>query len=275
MKNTKIFLAANIFLASIMVLSACTNASSTNPPSSEKPSENSADKTENYQESEEITIDNSKTGISMMTQEYIEDNIAEIPYITYDGEQPALAEYGGKNPEIDMINNALKNGIQQTYLDFMENREGDFIEIRTYPFSSDTYIQFVITCNTYPSYGTVGQLSSYNFDKASNHFIGLDEILENSNLNRETITKDVQKLFKPETPNLSISKVEIAGFLIENGTVNFLLDVTIDNTQAEPWSYFYSYIPETKTLTRLDARQLFAPSKMVQMEPPLSYQKQE
>lgn len=223
------------------------------------------------------TIDNSETVITMMLQEYIGDNIAEIPMLQYDGTSPALKEFGGKNPEIEMINNEIKYGILQTYNEFMdEGSDVYWMEIKTYPFTSDRYLQTVMTSIVYPNYGTDGTMWSYNFDKVENRRVSLEEVMAKLKLTKSIITENVINLYSPESKSISISKVEPVGFLISDGfegqVTQILLEVTVDNTEADSWICFYSYTPELEELKSLDGRYLFDPWSMDQMQPPLYYQ---
>lgn len=216
-------------------------------------------------------IDNSNTKIAMMTQEYIDENIAEIPMISYDWGAPEFSEYGGKNPEIEALNNSIKFGLQMIYNDFMDSGAEGSIEIRTYPFTDDKYLQMVSTYVTYPSYGTDGNITSYNFDKEENKFMALDDVINDANLTREDISEGIKELFEPEAEGDFVSEVSTTGFLIQNGYTQFLNEVTVENPEAEPWVYFYSYYPETKELIRLNNYCLFDPYSMDMMEPPLAY----
>ena len=223
-------------------------------------------------------IDNSKTTIGVMTQEYNGKNIAEILMLNYDGEQPALKETGGKNPEIDSFNNSIKFGVQQIYNDFTaKNTSGeDWIEIKSYPFTSDKYLQIVTTYIEYPIYGTDGNITSYNFDKKANKFMALSDVMDGLGLTNDSIAQKVKELYVPASPTMSVKEVNPTGFLMRQGTLGlyteFLLEVTIDDSESGPWIYFYGYSPELNKLEQLNPNCLFDPSDMDQMDPPLSYQ---
>ena len=230
-------------------------------------------------------IDNSETEIGIMTQEYIGDNIAEILMIKYDGGQPELEQYNWKNPEIEMINLTIKSGIQQEYNDFMNDRANnpdwyDWIEIKSYPFTSDDYVQIVMTSVIYPTYGTDGDISSYNFSKKENRWITLDDAMDDYGLTNEIITQNVKELYEPEYEGTYIKEVVAKGFLLCYGTdpyTIFLLEITTDNPEAaDEWKSFYAYEPsfftrELDEFYQLNSYCLFDPYDMDQMDPPLSY----
>jgi len=224
-------------------------------------------------------INNDSAVIGVMTQEYIGDNIAEILMINYDGSQPALARFGGRNPEIESFNNAIKFGIQQRYNEFMESdRAGRSIEIKSYPFTSEDYLQIVMTSASYPSYGKDGSMWSYNFNKKDNKFMALADVLAALGLNERMLAQRVKNMYVPEDPALAVGEVKATGFLISRGSAGpvtqLLLEVVLENYGREPWKHFFSYTPALNELTRLNSNCLFDPHDMDQMEPPLSYQRE-
>lgn len=216
-------------------------------------------------------IDNSRTAIALTTQEYNGGNIVEIPMIVYDGENPQLASYDGKNQEIERINDDIKNGIQQTYNTFLSNAQDGNIEIKTYPFSNETYLQIVMTYIEYPSYGSDGKMWSYNFNKKENRYITLEEQMESVGLTADALAEKVKAKYTPESDTLSIGTVTPVGFLLRDGDTHFLLEVQINNTESSPWTCFYSYAPQLDELLRLNSVCLFDPSAMDVTDPPLSY----
>ncbi|MDR1541201.1 MAG: copper amine oxidase N-terminal domain-containing protein [Clostridiales bacterium] len=207
--------------------------------------------------------------IKFITQEYKGDNIAEIPYIEYPWE---------RDDEIDAINRSLNQGIQRVYEDFIANSEDPYwMEIKSYPFTSADYLQVVVTSIEYPSYGTDGDLFSINYDKEEGRWLTVDDALKMESITSDALMHNVGRLFKPEAPTQSIGEVKIAGFLLRGAQsgyyVEFLLEITVDNSAAEPWKSYFSYTPQLDKLYRMNSDCLFDPSEPDQMDPPLSYQK--
>jgi hypothetical protein len=86
---------------------------------------------------------------------------------------------------------------------------------------------------------------------------------------------EVGQLFEPEVETQSIDEVEIAGFhIMEDGAIEFLLEITVGNSDAEPWKSYYGYTPDAALLYQMNATCLFDPFSMDQIDPPLSYQQQ-
>lgn len=221
-------------------------------------------------------VDNSQTEISVMTQEYEGDNIAEILMIRYDGQQPVFEQYNWKNPEIEALDLTIKSGIQQIYNDFMNDRGESWIEIKSYPFTSDDWLQIVTTWNIYPTYGTDGDMESYNFNKKQNRYVTVDDAMNDFGLTKDVIAQKAKELYVPDYPSKYIKEIEPKGFLICQGAEGpytmFLLEVLTDNPDAGEWKNFFAYIPQLNEFYQLNGNCLFDPYDMDQMDPPLSYQ---
>lgn len=213
--------------------------------------------------------------ISMMEQNYEGNNIVEVPMIMYDSEQPWLAEYGGKHPELEMLNNDIKANVLRMYNDFEDSDEKDFwIEIKTYPFTNKQMIQLVINQIMYPNYGTEGDIISYTFDKVNDEWIGLGAMLERLNISQNVIEEGATNSFVSEQGNEYVDKVEIQGFrYIDDNSADFFLKIFVINPDAEPWDglFQYSYTPTEQTLRKLDMERPFKVSELDVMDPPLHY----
>lgn len=213
--------------------------------------------------------------IDFVTQEYTGDDIAEIPYIEYNAET---------NPEIESINRSLNQGIQRVYEDFLRDRaEHEWIEIKSYPFTSPDYLQIVVTSCIFPTYGTDGDMFSINFDRKTQKWISTAETMEAMGLDEDSLLSRVDESFVPESPGQMVDKVKTSGFLIRvtpgGKMIELLLIITVTSPDTEPWEGFYSYMPDgndnTNDLIKLSGDCLFDPRSMDQMDPPLSYQKTE
>ena len=241
---------------------------------SESPSQMPSDPTSAEPTQDFSEIDNSATAIEMLVHERVRDNIAEIPYITYDETQTALAEFGGKNSEIERLNDDIRRDIQTRYDDFIEAHGYDnfeWTEIYAYPFADEKALQIVVVLNEYPNYGTDGEVFSYYFDLVGNHYITLDEKLDEYGLSRETVgeTADILELYAEENV---VQGIEAAGFVTHNGETHFLLMLDLFTEGADSWSYFYDYCPGKSTLTQMNPNYLFDSGLLIEMSPPLTHE---
>ena len=210
--------------------------------------------------------------INVFTQEYDGNNIAEILTMSSETE----------NANIDRINGLILNDIQQPYNQFKANQDDyGWVEIKSYPFTSRDYLQIVTTYVEYPIYGTDGEIYSYNFSLTKGRYIELSEIMNDLGLTDAALTQKIQDLYARDVreEDESVIKVTAKGFLI---TANYdespepvtqlLLKVTIQHPGADSWESFFSYIPQTDELLRLQS-DLFDSNEPDKMDPPLWYER--
>lgn len=218
---------------------------------------------------------NSDTKIEMDVQEYESGNIAEIPKITYDTTRKSLKKTGGKNPQIDFINSDIKNNFKANYERFIKDSRKGYVDIRTYPFSDDRYIQLVISYNEYPVYGTDGVMRSYCFDKAANKLITAEERLRQDGITLDELKKKAEAAFTPEFEGDKADDVGLSGFVILDGKTIYLLNLMIKNDNAVTRIVFYSYDLKQGTLKRLNRDRLFDRELLLHLDPPLCYDREQ
>ncbi len=210
--------------------------------------------------------------IVMSTQKYEGDNIVEIPYFEYSGE---------KNEVIDEINTGYNMGLSQVYTDFQKNAvNGEWIEIRSFPFTSKKYLQVISTYCIFPTYGTDGSIISVNYDIDQNRWITIPDAMAYSRIDETSLLDEVDSLFTPEYDGQQISEkdVKTAGFLIKSGGdtgadyIQFLLEITLSNAYGDSWKTFYSYTPYFNELYPMNKSFLYDETQADKMNPPLFYE---
>lgn len=211
--------------------------------------------------------------VNMMLQEYEGKNIAEIPMISYDG--AALAETGFKNPEIEMINLTIKSGILQEYYEFMDlDADMEWIEIKTYPFSTETGIDIVMSKAIYPSYADPGEIWSYNYDKEKDIFVTLDDQLAERGLNAEDLMSYIADQFPLSRDGGAIDRIELTGYCHLNGEMVVLVQVYEAGSDDDILhKQLLTYNVDSGSLNEMydGSRCLFDPAALDVMDPPLSY----
>ncbi|MDR1427316.1 MAG: hypothetical protein LBJ08_06120 [Bifidobacteriaceae bacterium] len=226
-------------------------------------------------------VDNTATAIEVLEQSYESNDIVEILWLTYDGQQPALEEAGWKNPEIEAIN----RDIQQTVFLPAQQREpadGDWvdrlIDIRSYPFTSEDYLQIVTTSVAYPNNGSVGALYSWVFDRRANAWVPPESAYGEAGLSGDALREAVAAAFVPVADGDSVVDVEPSGFVFVQGgdgwVPRFLVTVRGVDGAGTAWDAFFSYQPTNpsgRTLTRLNSSLLFDPAEPDATDPPLMY----
>ncbi|MDR1293774.1 MAG: hypothetical protein LBK59_02255 [Bifidobacteriaceae bacterium] len=230
-------------------------------------------------------VDNTATAIEVLEQSYENNDIAEILWLTYDGGLVALEETGGKNPQIEAIN----RDIRQTVFDPWEAGRGEeldwvdrFVEIRSYPFTSEEYLQIVTTSVAYPNNGSAGALFSWVFDRRANDWIQPEDVYADAGLSGAALLAAVAAAFAEDGDDGSVADVEPSGFVYIRGSdgwvPQFLLTVAGVDKEGGAWSEFFSYQlsdqsgdPATPSLTKLNRGLLFDPAAPDVMDPPLLY----
>jgi hypothetical protein len=222
---------------------------------------------------------NSDTHIGVIVQEYAQNNPVEILLIQYDGSLLDFEEFGGKNPEIEMLNHEIKAGPLKLYQDFQDGDLGENIDILSYPFENEEFVQIVTTSVVYPETrpDLYTHLWSYNFNKTKNQFLDLDDIIKEAKLTRDDISSKFKQLYKTEDENEKILEVNVTGFLItkedEKNITNLLIEATME-LESDPYKGFYLYAPSKNELRGLSGRCLFKArdfGDLVAMDPPMEF----
>lgn len=150
------------------------------------------------------------------------DNRVDIPTIAMDNESEAVT---GINTAIyaltDQANEYLDSGEEQPW-----------IEIVAYPFTSADHLQVVMVKNIFPTYGTVGQIYSFNYDIANDTALSLDQLLAELGLSADAIAAE----FTPEgvlEENQSFVRLAPAAFRITAGGAEIYCLLTFSQDGAE------------------------------------------
>lgn len=189
--------------------------------------------------------------IGMMEEFNDGNNIAEIPMIHYEGD----------NPELMMLNNDIKANVMLPYNEFMDNKEEyESIRIKTYTFTNDGKIQFIITRAIYPNYATDGDILSYNYNKKTNKWESLEVVLGTDmdfSYHKEIIRDKFKAIGRA---NESVKEIELKAYrTIDAETMEYFVKITVDNPDSDPWDgiFRYVYSIEDQELKRLDLENPF------------------
>jgi hypothetical protein len=222
-----------------------------------------------------LAADNSATAIQMAANERSGQNIGEIAMIAYDSHSPALASNGGKNPEIEKINDAIRNGALRRYNAFRAKNGNGWVEAKSYPFTSERYLQIVMTYVEHPSRGSDGEIFSYNFDKQENLAISLETVLKEQGLDGEgAFLKKAKSLFRPQAKGLKMAFAVPKGFLVPKGggAAEILFEGTLAKAGESPWVHFFCMSLAKGEVRQLNSEILFPPQEMDRTSPPLFYE---
>lgn len=198
--------------------------------------------------------------ISMQIQNYDNDNIIEIPKFDADNNEAA-----------DRFNYQIADELIDEYNEFTTKaRPNEYIEIKSYPFTDNKYVQVVVTEIEYPTYGNQGEIHSYNYDISNNKIITLSEAMKNFNITNNSIRQAFSKYYQPQA-NEVLDSVEAEAFRMVGDNIHIYLDVSFDNPQSDDFDLIYTYDVSQNTFTPYDGTCLVDPAEPDVMTPPLSY----
>jgi hypothetical protein len=217
--------------------------------------------------------------IGFQTQQYDGNDVVEIPRIEYTGD---------KNLEIDIVNHYLIQEEQRIYEEYLQNKqEYEWIQIKSFPFTSPNYLQVVVTNCEYPRDALEGDLFSINYDRNARKFVSITEAMDMIGLSEQDLLSEIYASYQPGAKGDYIESVQTAGFLIhesapEDVRVSLLLTLIISGLDQETYKEHYTYQPDgninTDDLSILATDgSLFDPEfysyQPDQMDNPLSYQR--
>jgi hypothetical protein len=243
----------------------------------------------------DAAIDNSATRIDFQIQEYGDGQYGsgpvEVPIFAYDGAQPALDQFDHKNPELEAINmtiatdlldplNALLGGAEESGATSDDTGDDQsWAEIRSYPFTSEEYLQVVSTLAVFPNYGDDGEVFSWVFDRKANKWVESETVYAAAGLTADALLVAAREAYVPEAAGETVLSVEPAAFRYraeEDGTYSpeFLLEAQIDNPAGDPWRGLFGYAHSAdggSVMWHLNPNSLFDPAELDTTDPPLAY----
>lgn len=211
----------------------------------------------------------------MDVQSYENGSIVEIPRLYYNSESRFLSEQGGEIPDIKLINSSIEKSFKANYEQFRKEKRKGCIDIRTYPFDSERYVQLVITYNEYPTYGTDGFLQSFCFDKLKNELITAEERLRHDSITLPELKEKAKELYTSEYEGDFLSDASLSGFVILEDRTLYLMTLTVRNENSPTRILFYSLSLSENSLKRLDKDMLFDKGLLSRLDPPLYYDREE
>jgi len=103
---------------------------------------------------------------------------------------------GNETPEIARINDAIDEKVTAAWTEFREiynSWEGDgtrpWMEIRSYPFADERYLQIVTSISRFSTEGEERQVYSFNYDMQEGKYIDLESVLEAIDYHFDEMTK--------------------------------------------------------------------------------------
>lgn len=193
------------------------------------------------------------------------NEIVEIPFYNSVRERDSVDEL---NARISNELMSLENQIDSL---------NEWREIKSYPVSTENYIQVITTYNIYPTYGTHGDVVSYNYDVKNDKAMELSDALALCGVEGDELADAAMDVFSEFDEYSKLRECWCQGFLIrEDGTVDFYFKIFYDSTTgSEPFDVIGSYNYQSKASVIYDIDDDLVSEKMVdEMFPPLTHGKE-
>ena len=203
----------------------------------------------------------------MQVQEYIGDNVIEIPKIT-----------GITSENVDLINEDFD--LLKTNYETFDTTGAEWWELKTYPSTTDQYLNIVIHSNLYPTYGTQGNVSSWNYDYVNDKYLSIEDALTMAGLTKEELSEKFEaQLAKDNEKNTDNAPKAIdfqasAFRILADGKVELFCEVDLEYPQADTGTnhVIYTYSAADETFTESEGRTLIEDVETLdKMDPPLYY----
>lgn len=174
---------------------------------------------------------------------------------TYDANDMTIHECFGfyKIPYTDTIYK-LNCKISEDLSKYDANDDGEWQEIRSYPFESEKYLQVVMTAITYPNYATYGEAYSYNYDIINDKTISLDDAYNMLGTTEEDICSNIEKQVATVAfAGEKFDKAEIEAFRIKpDDSMDFYVKIYFKSDNAEDNNRLFTFDYMTNELKPYD-----------------------
>lgn len=196
-------------LASLCALTACDAAAPSAPSQTA---------------SQPVSVPQEPPEINWEVQEAKGDSIIEIPKFVLQGEE---------NPALEDLNTQIDQNHTKLYDEWKKNPDSvQELEIKGHTFTDENYVQIVMTQLEFPTYGTQGDIFSYNYDVKNRKVVTLEEALAKFNRSSEDLLSSMEFSLPNNT---TVSRSELQGFLLlTNGKLNCYAKVFFTNSENAP-----------------------------------------
>lgn len=163
----------------------------------------------------------------------------------------------GDNPETRALNDKIQENHTNLYEEWKSTANSvRQLEVKTYPFANDRYVQAVVTQLEFPTFGTQGDVFSYNYDIKNHKAITLAEAIAMSNGKfQHTEASLLSGLTIANLPEqVTMERAELKGFrILDNGHIDCYAKVHFSQGDAEEGKYDMIYTlhldPSSETVT--------------------------
>lgn len=200
------------------------------------------------------------TGVSMEYQEYVGENIYEIP------------RFDGESEEAVRLNLSIYEQMTPYFTGWesVKNDEVYWYEVRSYPVCGQRYKQVVVTAIEYPNYGTDGDVFAFCYDSKKNRQLTLEDALGQAGVLRETVMQRVGQLMTPYLMEGDlVIEISFPGFVFIEDRLHVIARAFVENELASEHDELYVYSVEGDTLREYVGDYLLPPEVCDRLEPEL------
>lgn len=165
----------------------------------------------------------------------------------------------GENPQTRALNDKIEENHTKLYEEWKNRSDNSVreLEMKSYLFADEYYVQAVVTQLEFPTYGTQGDIFSYNYDIKHHKAVTLSELFSETIWKVFRSEEDVVKSLTAELALQSdriVERAEIQGFrILENGGIDCYAKVffTGSDPQRDPYDMLYTIhlIPSSDTFS--------------------------
>lgn len=196
--------------------------------------------------------------IEMLVQNYEYGNIKEIPQIVT----------GAPSETVDAINADILNFAGE-YEPYITDNDGHILELKSYLFIDEQYVQIVMTRIPYPNYGTDGEVISFVYNWQADQWLSLDDSWAFSDVSANELEEAFIDGGYAGTGMFAAGPMEIAGFILVPDGVRYFVRISLNAGQdGDDWISMYSYLPAFGDFVRTHGL-LFEAEEVLPMTPPL------
>jgi hypothetical protein len=161
-----------------------------------------------------------------------------------------VTESGESTKALEDLNEELDT-IRDKYEEIRKQNDGTWMEIRSFVAQNDRYLQVTTAWNTYPTYGTQGDLMTLAYDRQTDTAIRCEDALVMTGLTGDQLSQDVNQAYVRSGMAGEVQYTGMEGFVLEeDGTVSEIyMKLRIKEEQADvPYEAFFSYDPVKQTI---------------------------
>lgn len=210
---------------------------------------------------------------------YIDMQVQSYGYKSNLGEEifeiPLFVSTKGDNKEIHKLNNKIAPLLNLYNGNYGFKQDEDTWEVKSYPFTSDSYLQVITTATIYPNYSTQGDVYSYNYDIKNEKIITLKDAYNKDHKSESEISNNIKELYKTlkSSEENTLVEVKIKGFLIGDTSIRYFVNLTLNNSETGDFSTIYTYNSSDNTLKEYDGVCLIDPNEPDKFVPELYFER--